>query len=100
MYILYRHKVDLQRICWLPPGIRFFLFSASSKQMGIPWRFLQTCSSPDKQIRSLRDEQLLVLPDLALQEAPWELESREGRERRQYECSMGILSKTVIEIPW
>lgn len=31
MYILHRHEVDLQRICWLPLGIRLFLFSASSK---------------------------------------------------------------------
>lgn len=39
-------------------------------------------------------------PGLALQGGPQELESREGGERRQYESSVGVLPKTVIETPW
>lgn len=80
---------------------------ASSRTETLPvFRVLKTngCSlkvSSDRQlsrqIESLQTEQLLMPPGLVLQGGPWELESREGRE---YERSVGMSPKAVIEIPW
>jgi len=68
--------------------------------MGIPWRLLQACRAlQTTKIRSLKTEQLLMPPGLALQGGPQEPGSREGRERREYEGSEGTLPKPVIEIP-
>lgn len=80
-----RHKVGLQRN-FLASSRNHSSCSLHPQDAWVfPAGFLGV-QLPDKQIRSLKAEQLLMAPGLALPGGPWQLGNGEGKEGEQEYC--------------